>query len=192
MEVLLTQPDRWSDAIAAATPDVVVCALGTTWAAAGRDEAEFRRTDHDLVLSCARWAAEAGVGRFIFVSSVGADMAARSVYLRTKGEVEMALGKIGFARLDIVRPGLLRGKREERRPLERIGQIVMPAADRMLLGGLSRYRSIRATDLADAILALAQIKTRGRYVHEHDALLRAIRRHVLEAGVRAAVAGTVD
>jgi len=192
MEVLLAEPDRWGDAIAAARADVVVCALGTTFAAAGRDAAAFRAVDHDLVLACARWAVEAGVGRFVFVSSVGADLAARSLYLRTKGEAENALAKLHFARLDLVRPGLLRGRRQELRPIEQVGQVVMPLVDPLLMGGLSRFRSIRVETLADAILALAQTKTRGRYVHEHDALLRAIRRQALEAGVRAAVAATVD
>lgn len=192
MEVLLTDPNHWDDAIAGARPDVLVCALGTTWAAAGKDEAAFRAVDQRLVLDCARWGLEAGVKRMIFVSSVGADAAAKSLYLRVKGEVEDALAKLGYARLDIVRPGLLLGARAERRPLERLGQIAMPAIDRLLLGGLSRYRSIRAETLAEAILALAHSKVRGRFVHEHEGLLRAIRRHVLESGVRAAVAGAVD
>lgn len=192
MEVLLADPSRWDDAIAGARPDVVVCALGTTWAASGKDEAAFRAVDQQLVLDCARWGIEAGAGRFIAVSSIGADMAAKSLYLRVKGEVEDALAKLGYSRLDIVRPGLLLGARAERRPLERIGQIAAPLLDRLLLGGLSRYRSIRAATLAEAILALAQTKVRGRYVHEHDALLRAIRRQALEAGVKAAVAAAVD
>lgn len=192
MEVLLADPARWDDAIAGARPDVLVCALGTTWAASGKDEAAFRAVDQELVLDCARWGVEAGVRHLILVSSVGADMAAKSVYLRVKGEVEGALAKSGYARLDILRPGLLLGARAERRPLERLAQIFAPLIDRLLLGGLSRYRSIRAATLAEAILALAHNRVRGRFVHEHEALLRAIRRRTLEAGVKAAVAATVD
>lgn len=192
MEVLLADPGRWDDAIAGARPDVLVCALGTTWAASGKDETAFRAVDQGLVLDCARWGVEAGVRQLIVVSSVGADTAAKSLYLRVKGEVEGALAKFGYARLDILRPGLLLGARAERRPLERLGQIVALAIDRLLLGGLSRYRSIRAATLAEAILALAHTKARGRFVHEHEALLRAIRRQAYEAQVKAAVAAAVD
>lgn len=192
MEVLLADPANWDDAIAAARPDVVVCALGTTWARAGKDEVAFRAVDQQLVLDCAKWGIEAGARQFIFVSSIGADAAAKGLYLRVKGEVENSLAKSGYARLDIVRPGLLLGPRNERRVLERIGQIVAPVVDRLLLGGLSRWRSIKAETLAEAILALAQVKVRGRFVHEHEALLRAIRRRALEASVKAAMSAAVD
>lgn len=196
MEVLLADPAHWDDAIAAARPDVVVCALGTTWAAAGKDEAAFRSVDQALVLDCAKWAAEAGARQFILVSSVGASIAAKGLYLRVKGEVENALaklvGKAGLARLDILRPGLLIGARAERRPLERAAQVLAPLADLLLHGGLARYRSIRVATLAEAILALAHERARGRFVHEHEAILRAIRRQAYEKSVRAAVAAAVD
>jgi hypothetical protein len=48
--------------------------------------------------------------------------------------------------------------------------------DLFLRGGLRRFRSIGADTLARAILALAQEKAGGRFVHEYDALHRAIRR----------------
>jgi hypothetical protein len=51
-----------------------------------------------------------------------------------------------------------------------------PAIDAFLLGHLRRFRSIGADVLAQAILALAGEKAGGRFVHEHDALRRAIRR----------------
>ena len=63
--------------------------------------------DRDLVLRQAMHAKAAGVRGFVAVSSVGADMASRNFYLRTKGEMEAGLEKIGFARLDVLRPGLL-------------------------------------------------------------------------------------
>jgi len=185
MEVLLADPANWADAIAAARPDTVVNCLGTTWQKSGQDETAFRAVDHDLVLACARWGLEAGARQFISVSSVGADTHAKGLYLRVKGEVEAALGKVGYGRLDILRPGLLRGSRAERRPLERLGQIVAPLADRLLRGGLARYRSVRADWLAEVILALAQEKARGRFVHEHEAMERALKRKAYQASITA-------
>ncbi|MEP7221034.1 MAG: NAD(P)H-binding protein [Novosphingobium sp.] len=187
MEVLLAETSGWADAIAAAGPDVLVSALGTTWRKAGKDEAAFRAVDHDLVLACAKAAREAGARRMIAISSVGAERNSKSLYLRVKAETEAALEKQGFTRLDILRPGLLLGHRQESRPLERLAQLLSPLIDLIMQGQYSNYRSIHADVLAQAILALAKQKAQGRFIHEHDGLLRAIRRQELEAGVRRAV-----
>ena len=176
MELLVADPAEWGAAIAAADAAVIVIALGTTWRASGRNEAVFRATDKDLVLACAQAAKAAGVGHCIVVSSVGAAISSRGLYLRVKGEVEDALAKLRFERLDILRPGLLRGPRSERRPAEKLAMLATPLIDNLLYGGLSKYRSVRATTMADAILALAVEKPRGRFVHEHDAIVRAARK----------------
>ena len=173
MELLVADPANWGEAIAAANASVIVIALGTTWRAAGRDEAAFRAVDKDLVLASAQAAKAAGVRQCIVVSSVGALASSGNRYLRVKGEVEDALAKLKFERLDILRPGLLRGPRAERRPAERLAMLASPLADRFLHGGARKYRSVRATTMADAILALAVEKPRGRFVHEHDAIVRA-------------------
>lgn len=176
MEMLLADPSGWPDAIAATKARVLVCALGTTIRNVGGDQSAFRAVDHDLVLACGRAAKAAGIEHMIVVSSVGADRQARSFYLRTKGEMEEALARIGFARLDILRPGLLRGPRTERRRAERAAMLLSPFADLLLHGGLRRYRSIKADVVAQAIMALAKEKARGRFVHDYDAMRYAIRR----------------
>ncbi|MFM5930566.1 MAG: NAD(P)H-binding protein [Novosphingobium sp.] len=191
MEVLLAPTSGWEDAIAAAQPDVMVIALGTTWKKAAQSEAQFRLVDEKLVLDCAKWGLAAGAKHLILVSSVGANRHAKQLYLRVKGEVEDALSRIPFGRLDILRPGLLIGPRGERRPLERLGQIFSPVIDLFLQGKYRRYRSIHVDVLAQAILALSQQKARGRFVYEHDEILRAIRRQTMEKSIRHAVHGTV-
>jgi uncharacterized protein YbjT (DUF2867 family) len=176
MEVLVAEPAGWGDAIAAANADVLVCALGTTWKKAGKDEAAFRAVDQDLVLACGKAAKAAGVRQMIMVSSVGADPLARNFYLRVKGETEQALGKLGITRLDVLRPGLLRGPREELRPAEKLGMVVSPIADLLMHGAYRKYRSIRAETIAQAIVGLTREKMAGRFVFEHDAILRAARK----------------
>jgi len=176
MEVLVAEPSGWADAIAASNASVLVCALGTTIRAQGGDQAAFRAIDHDLVLDCARAAKAAGIGHMILVSSVGADRASRTFYLRVKGETEDALAKLHFTRLDILRPALLRGARAERRPAERLAMILSPIADLCLHGGLRRFHSIKADVVAQAIMALAKEKAGGRFVHEYEAIRYAIRR----------------
>lgn len=175
LEILLGDTAEWPVLIEAAHADVLVCALGTTRKEAGSDEA-FRAVDHELVLETARAARLAGIERMILVSSVGADPESGNLYLRTKGEVENALGELGFARLDILRPGLLRGKREEDRPLERAGQVVAPLADILVFHArLRRFRSIAAVRLAQVILTLSGKTAPGRFVHEHDSMVEILR-----------------
>ena len=179
MEVLVAEPANWGDAIAATNAKVMVCALGTTWRNAGKDEAAFRAVDHDLVLACARAAKAAGIAHMIVVSSAGANRHGRSRYLRVKAETEDALIKLGLKRLDILRPGLIVGRRAERRPLERLAMLASPLADRLMLGGARRFRSIGADLLGQAIFALAKEKAGGRFIHDNDMLKRAARRGLI-------------
>jgi uncharacterized protein YbjT (DUF2867 family) len=179
MEVLVADPSGWADAIAASSAKVMVCALGTTWRNAGKDEAAFRAVDHDLVLACARAAKAAGIAHLIVVSSAGANRHARGLYLRVKAETEDALMKVGLKRLDVLRPGLIVGRRAESRPLERLAMLVSPLADRLMLGGAQKYRSISADVLAQAIFKLAREKAGGRFIHDNDMLKRAARRGLI-------------
>lgn len=177
MELLLSDTGYWADAIAAGRPHVVVIALGTTMKAVGGDKAAFRAVDHDLVLECAAAAKAAGAHHLIVVSSVGAQFSSKSFYLSLKGEVEDKLAKLHFERLDILRPGLLRGRREgPARPAERLGMIFSPVLDLLLAGSLRSYRSVRAIDLAKVILNLASSRQHGRHVLEHDDFRRNLRR----------------
>ena len=176
MELLVADPANWDDAIAAANADVLVCALGTTWKKAGKDEAAFRAVDQDLVLACGKAVKAVGIRQMIAVSSVGADPMAKNFYLKVKGEVEQGLGKLGITRLDLLRPGLLRGPREELRPAEKLGMIASPLADLLMQGGYRKYRSVRAETMAHAIVGLTREAMAGRFVFEHDAILRAARR----------------
>lgn len=174
MEMLLGEPIDWPQLIRAARADVLVCALGTTIKAAGSRE-QFRAIDHDLVRFSAEAACEAGIEHMILVSSVGAERGAKNFYLSVKGETEEALDRLGFRRLDLLRPALLRGRRQERRRLERAAQLLGPVIDRLALHGRwRRFRSIRAQDVARAILSLATEQQQGRFVHEHDALRAAV------------------
>ena len=176
MELLVADPENWGDAIAAANADVLVSALGTTWRKAGKDEAAFRAVDETLVLACAKAAKAAGLRQMIAISSVGADPESKNFYLRVKGEVEQKLGKVGLPRLDVLRPGLLRGAREELRVPEKLAMMASPLADLFLHGAYTKYRSIKAEAVARAIVGLTREKMAGRFVFEHDAILRAASR----------------
>lgn len=149
--------------------EVAICALGTTIRAAG-SQAAFRAVDHDAVLAFARAAKAAGVSHFIVVTAVGADAGSAVFYSRVKGEVERDLTGIGFARLDIIQPGLIIGPRAERRPVEAFFQAVTPLLNPLLVGDLARYGGIGADTVAGAIAVLADRVVPGRFVHQNRAL----------------------
>lgn len=177
MEMLVADPAEWAQSVATVAPDAVICALGTTWRKAGRDEAAFRTVDRELVLRVAKAAREAKVSHFVLVSSVGADANSRSFYLRVKGEVEAAIRKLGLDRVDVLRPGLLRGPRAgDRRPGERLAILLSPLADLFLHGSRRRYRSIDARMVARAALQCTHEKAHGAFVHDNDAIARHARR----------------
>jgi uncharacterized protein YbjT (DUF2867 family) len=174
MEMFVAQPAKWGEVLEAVRPRALICALGTTWKKAGRDEAAFRSVDHDLVLATAEAAKRAGVPNMVLVSAAGADARGKSVYFRVKGETENALSRIGFKRLDILRPGLLRGERSnDQRIGERLGILAAPLIDPLLSGSWERFRSIDAALVAEAALGLAMRRAGGRFTHDNDAMRRA-------------------
>jgi uncharacterized protein YbjT (DUF2867 family) len=163
--------EGWPEEIATLKPDVAISTLGTTIKQAG-SKAAFRAVDHDLVVSYARAAKDSGARQFIMVSSVGASATASNFYLKTKGEAEASVRALGFDRVDIMRPGLLRGKRGgEARPGERVAMALSPITDALTPHVLSQYRSIAAEDVALAILALTGASEDGAQIHHHAEML---------------------
>jgi uncharacterized protein YbjT (DUF2867 family) len=176
MEMFVAEPAKWGEVLGAVRPRALICALGTTWKKAGKAEAAFRAVDHDLVLATAEAAKRAGVPNMVLVSAAGADARSKSFYMRVKGETEEALGRVGFKRLDILRPGLLRGERTgDLRFAERAAIIAAPLIDPLLSGKWERYRSIDAGLVAEAALGLALRKAGGRFTHDNEAMRRAAR-----------------
>jgi uncharacterized protein YbjT (DUF2867 family) len=146
-----------------------VSCLGTTIRTAGSREA-FIAVDRDLVLRTAQLAYEHGARHAVLVSSVGASRQSGNFYLRIKGEVEDAVEKLGFTRLDLIQPGLLLGERSERRPAERLMQALAPAGNLLMQGGLKRYRSIPAEEVAAAMVGLLMQDAPGVFSHRYASL----------------------
>ena len=149
--------------------DIAICTLGTTMADAGSKSA-FKAVDFDAVMAFARAAKQSGVRHFLVVTAVGADIESRAFYSRIKGAVEIELTTIGFDRLDIVRPGLLLGKRQSRRLIEQVLQGLSPAIALITRGPWARYASISAEKLAGALLALCHATGPGIFYHHSPEL----------------------
>jgi uncharacterized protein YbjT (DUF2867 family) len=167
----ISDPAEWPGIIGGLKLDVAISCLGTTWKKSGRNASVFRAVDHDLVLAVAAASKAAGAGHFISISSVGASSGASGLYLRTKGETEDALAKMGFDRLDILRPGLLLGERSnDPRLAERLGMIISPLTDMLTPRRYSKFRAISAQTVARAIKQLVQETSAGRFINENDAI----------------------
>ncbi len=188
MEMFVAEPGKWAEVLETVRPRALICALGTTWKKAGRDQAAFRSVDHDLVLAMAAAAIRAGVPNMVLVSAAGADAQSKTFYMRVKGETEGALAKVGFKRLDILHPGLLRGARTgDLRFAERAAIIAAPLIDPLLSGSWERFRSIDAGVVAEAALGLALRLAGGRFTHDNQAMRRAAREWRRTGAMEAAV-----
>jgi len=97
--------------------DAAICALGTTKAKTGSEEA-FRHVDYELPLVFARACHAAGVETFALVSAIGASASSMFFYAKTKGELERDIQRIGFRSLTICRPSMIAGPRNEPRAAE--------------------------------------------------------------------------
>ncbi len=149
--------------------DVAFCCLGTTIKTAG-SEAAFRQVDYDYVLAFATAAKAHGARHFGVVSSMGADVTSRVFYNRVKGETERDLRPISFSSLAIYRPSILVGNRQEQRSAERIGIILLQAAAPLMLGPLEKYRPIRVTTVARAMLRQSLKGETGTKVYESSVI----------------------
>mgnify|MGYP001243772895 FL=1 len=146
--------------------DHIYICLGTTIKKAG-SQSEFKKVDFDYCVSFAKKAREAGATKISLVSSVGANPFAKNFYLKTKGEVEEEIKKIDFQYINIFRPSLLLGRREENRFLEKIGQNLSSFINLFLIGSLRKYKSIKSSNVA---YCLANYKQSGgvRYLYFDD------------------------
>lgn len=168
-------PDEWPSIVGSLNPDAAVSALGTTMRQAG-SQAAFRAVDLDMVVAFAGAAAASGARRMVTVSSAGADPGSSNFYLRIKGEMEAALEGMGFERLDILQPGLLRGPRGgDRRRGERIAIALSPLTNLVLRGRFDRYAAIEADVVAAAVAGALRRAEPGIFRHENREIRRLAR-----------------
>ena len=144
--------------------DDVFCCLGTTMKKAGSKE-KFRLVDFHYPVSLASYCLNNGAQQFLLVSSMGADEKSRFFYNQVKGEVEHAVSKLGYPRLDIFRPSLLLGDRGESRFAEDLGKVAMKLIGFLFLGPMKNYKAIDSGKVARAMNYFAQEEGVGNYLH---------------------------
>ena len=146
----------------------VFCCLGTTLKKAGSKNA-FEAVDRKLVLRAAEWVQkDLGAKHFCVVSAIGASIASSVFYNKIKGLMESDLRKLKFEQLHIMRPGLLLGNRQERRPLEGLAMKILPTISFLLP---DRYKPIPHYAVAQAMRLYANEGRKGVVVVENDKLV---------------------
>jgi len=114
--VVDSDTSHWAAQVAALSPppSIFFSALGTTRAAAGGFENQYK-IDHDLNVELARAARDSGSRVYVLISSAGTDPSSTFAYSRMKGSTEEDIKALGFERTVILRPAFISGQREESR-----------------------------------------------------------------------------
>ena len=149
--------------------DVVFCCLGTTIKAAGSQEA-FKKVDYEYPLRVAEIAKQNGAASFLIITALGSAKSSIIFYNRVKGEVEEAISKLNFDVLHILQPSLIIGERKESRTGEGIAQKLSPVYDAVMFGPLTKYKSIKAEQIAKAMIHYSKSDGKGIIRHESGEL----------------------
>ncbi|WP_454999795.1 NAD(P)H-binding protein, partial [Capnocytophaga gingivalis] len=137
-------PEAWADLLRG---DVAFSCLGTTLAAAGSKEAQWR-VDYDYQYNFAEHCRNNGVPTFVLISAAGAKAQSKLFYNRMKGQLEDAIKALGFARLLIFQPSVLVRKGSDRKG-EQLGLKMIVFLNK--LGLFKRYRPMPTAVLAQKI-----------------------------------------
>lgn len=145
--------------------EVVFCCLGTTIKTAGSQEA-FKKVDYEYPLRVAEIAKQNGASKYLIVSALGSSKSSIIFYNRVKGEVEEAIGKLNFDAFHILQPSLIIGERKESRTGEGLAQTLSPVLDTLMVGPLTKYKSIKAEQIARAMIHYSKSDAKGILKHE--------------------------
>ena len=144
--------------------DVIYSCLGST-----RKKtpvaSEYRKIEYDYTLNIARMGLNNGVKQFHYISSLGADVSSSTSYLRLKGEVEKALIALPYPALHIYQPSYLKGNRAEKRLDNKLMRPLMSVLDPLLVGKLSKYKSITSESVAKAMIKQTLANNKGVFIH---------------------------
>ena len=149
-------PEAWADLLRG---DVAFSCLGTTLAAAGSKEAQWR-VDYDYQYNFAEHCRNNGVPTFVLVSAAGAKAQSKLFYNRMKGQLEDAVKELEFPRLLIFQPSVL-----IRSNSDRSGENFTAKAFKFLnkLGILKRYRPMPTEILAEKMLSAVYNSPKGTF-----------------------------
>ena len=171
------QPEAMAAELRRLAPTLIFCCIGTTAKRMGQDGKaanSYEAIDFGLTKLLADAAQQAGgIERLTYVSSLGAGPNAAGQYLQWRYRAEQAVQACSVP-WTIARPSFITGSRDESRPAEHYGAIVVDALLKGLgvLGATStrdRYRSTNDVILARALWRIAlQPEAAGQVILSGD------------------------
>ena len=167
-ENLVVNFDLLNEVLSTLKADDVFCCLGTTMKVAGSKEA-FRKVDYSYPLLTAQYSKQYGTSQYLLVSALGANKNSSVFYNKVKGEVEEAIGALGFTGYHIFRPSLLLGDRNEARSGEDAAKVFFK-----FFGFLvpNKWKGIEGRKVAKAMLHFAKENKSGMVIHESAEMQR--------------------
>lgn len=151
VEVDIVQSEDW---LADLNGDVVFCCIGTTKAKTP-DQEKYKAIDYGVPVKLAQACKQNGIPHIVVISALGANPKSSVAYNQIKGEMERDVLAEGVDHTYLLEPSLIMGNRDEKRVGEKIAQVVMPLFHCLMIGGLKKYRAIKSTDIALAMLNLS-------------------------------------
>ena len=150
------------------TSKVVFVAIGTTLSKVSGNKDKYRRIDFGITKDIADACKELKVEKLILVSSSGANLKSKSFYLNLKGSIEKYVTDLNLKSVSILRPSLLLGKRNEKRFVEKLAQIVIPKISFFMP---SKYKAIKAETVAKAMLQLSITESKGVKIFHYKEII---------------------
>jgi len=102
--------------------------------------------DKLAVIDFAKACKAGGVKHFELLSSVGISADSSSFFLRSKGELVEELKALNFERLSIFQPSMILTPTNRYGFMQGLTLAVWPVIDKLLIGGLRKYRGIKVGD----------------------------------------------
>ena len=137
---------------------IVFSCIGTTMHQVNGNEKKYKSIDLDITVNIAKASKKVGAKKFLFISTARANSLSKNFYLKLKGDIENTVIDCNFKSVFIFRPSLLLGKRKEKRPIEKIVQIIMSYLSFLFPNSI---KAINASDVAKHMIIIAKSNLSG-------------------------------
>ncbi|EJN22266.1 hypothetical protein PMI36_03252 [Pseudomonas sp. GM79] len=144
--------------------DDIYFALGQS----SRDKALFLKVDCQYPVLLARHAQLHGASRIGYVSSLGANLNSSNDYFQVKAQAETELSGLGFETVCFIRPSMIYGSKDDRRPFQRLSRHASRFLGWAFVGALKKYRPVSATCVAAALINAVNGQVRGNHPIESN------------------------
>lgn len=136
------------------TGNEVFCCIGTTTKKTPNKEV-YKKIDYGIPVQAAKLSKKNNIETFLVISAIGANKNSSFFYNKTKGEMEFDVLKQNIENTYILRPSFIVGNRKETRIFEKIGILLFKLVEPLFLGKLKKYKTIYASNIAKAMIYLA-------------------------------------